>query len=324
MQQSQGNGKFTFSRFVIPENVYYYEVSHHSYGDIGKLSLHFKVGDYTKVQITLPPYPSQKEAETAILNSGRDILPPGSHEQITWLMSERNEENRKFFYDLYLKLHREDDVEILQPKPTGQVDSDSLKVEQTSGLFTIELRIRENPARFATMVEVFNGRLFALHRGDGPIFVVHGDGLRIPNDTNFVSVHFSSKQTGLGWITAQSLPDNRTLLIVTAKNEDRPGLEPLWTILTDELIRQGFIDNNQILSTPAQPAEVHPKVPVKKSGGRPRDPDNQWAYEQVNVYNKDPRDIYPEWRIRKGGKSGLLVNPLDSFKKAIKPRIKGT
>jgi len=56
--------------------------------------------------------------------------------------------------------------------------------------------------------------------------------------------------------------------------------------------------------------------------GRRRDPDNEWAYEQVRWLKRDPAEVYLEWleRIRQRGKE--LADPRDSFNKAIKPRKK--
>ena len=57
----------------------------------------------------------------------------------------------------------------------------------------------------------------------------------------------------------------------------------------------------------------------KRKSGRPRDPLNEWAYYQVRREGRDWRDVYLEWMERKTN-SDLLANPIDSFKKAIKPR----
>lgn len=55
-------------------------------------------------------------------------------------------------------------------------------------------------------------------------------------------------------------------------------------------------------------------------GGRPRYPDNEWAYEQVRMLGRQPSEVYPEWLERIGDRAKVLDNPYASFKKAIKPK----
>lgn len=59
--------------------------------------------------------------------------------------------------------------------------------------------------------------------------------------------------------------------------------------------------------------------PTRK-GGRPSDPDNDWAREQVQDLGRPSRDVYPEWLERIGTRAQTLDDPSDSFKKAIKPK----
>lgn len=118
IEDYEADGKLVFSRFTVPEKVFYFEISHHILGDIGKLSLIFKLRNFTKIQITPPPYPSKKEAEIAFRNSGLGMLPSGSNDHITWLILERTKENEKFFKGLYLRLRPEHDVPV---PPTEQV-----------------------------------------------------------------------------------------------------------------------------------------------------------------------------------------------------------
>ncbi|MBM4448898.1 MAG: hypothetical protein FJ015_06665 [Chloroflexi bacterium] len=54
--------------------------------------------------------------------------------------------------------------------------------------------------------------------------------------------------------------------------------------------------------------------------GRPRNPDDEWAYEQVRVQGRKPEEVYPEWRKRIGDRVDDLADLQDSFRKAIKPR----
>jgi len=57
----------------------------------------------------------------------------------------------------------------------------------------------------------------------------------------------------------------------------------------------------------------------KRKGGRPRNADDDWAWQQVNELGRDPREVYPEWLSRIGKRKNRLADPEDSFDKAIKP-----
>lgn len=60
--------------------------------------------------------------------------------------------------------------------------------------------------------------------------------------------------------------------------------------------------------------------------GRPRIKANEWAWHEVNIVGKDPREVYPEWCKLYAAETGTRVSELsdstDSFKKAIKPKPK--
>jgi hypothetical protein len=69
--------------------------------------------------------------------------------------------------------------------------------------------------------------------------------------------------------------------------------------------------------TPAEAGAVKPR------GGRPRNEDDQWAYEQVRICKREATDVYLEWKERIGDRKDKLASPRDSFNKAIKPRQGG-
>ena len=66
---------------------------------------------------------------------------------------------------------------------------------------------------------------------------------------------------------------------------------------------------------------------ASKSGGtkvgRPRLPENEWAYDQVHGLGRDQTEVFREWQGMKGANAGTLADPLDSFKKAIQPKKTG-
>ncbi len=63
----------------------------------------------------------------------------------------------------------------------------------------------------------------------------------------------------------------------------------------------------------------HQKAPHLK-GGRPKNEANEFAYYQVNVLGRSPAEVYPEWEKMKGEAILLLVDPRDSFRKAIRKK----
>lgn len=58
----------------------------------------------------------------------------------------------------------------------------------------------------------------------------------------------------------------------------------------------------------------------KIMGGRPRNADDDWAYEQVRVLGRDKQIVFKEWLERIGGRQMSLSDPKDSFDKATSPR----
>lgn len=55
---------------------------------------------------------------------------------------------------------------------------------------------------------------------------------------------------------------------------------------------------------------------------KPRLAANEWAYQQVRELGRSPADVYPEWKEKMGDRVKQLVDPRDSFSKAIKPKRK--
>ncbi len=60
------------------------------------------------------------------------------------------------------------------------------------------------------------------------------------------------------------------------------------------------------------------KDKIKSKGGRPRNPEYDWALHEVRVKNRSPEDVYPEWLERIGDRGKALANARDSFNKAIR------
>ena len=114
-------------------------------------------------------------------------------------------------------------------------------------------------------------------------------------------------------------PDGQAQL--TSRAEGDPKSTQWWELLVSELGRVGW------LATTLETAHAERAADApKKRGpvGRRRDPDNEWAYQQVNEMGRTPAEVYPEWAQRRRGHKTLkqLDDPLDSFKHAIATRKK--
>jgi hypothetical protein len=79
---------------------------------------------------------------------------------------------------------------------------------------------------------------------------------------------------------------------------------------------------SQILESYLKSVQKTCNTTKKKSGGRPRNEDDNWAYEQVRRLGRQLADVYPEWLNRIGDRANSLADPYDSLKKAIKRRTR--
>jgi hypothetical protein len=189
-----------------------------------------------------------------------------------------------------------------------------------------ELRLTCAPADFEGMLFMFRGQLLQEYGVEGRyIFVVN------PLQQGVVNVEVLPGYTlgppaklttyGLGVIGVHRRGDNGSQLVFTARDPANwPRLLPWWERLRAELTRLGMVHEAE----PAQ-AERAADAPKKRGPvGRRRDPDNEWAYQQVNEIGRTPAEVYPEWAQRRRGHETLkqLDDPLDSFKHAIATRKK--
>jgi hypothetical protein len=62
-----------------------------------------------------------------------------------------------------------------------------------------------------------------------------------------------------------------------------------------------------------------PDVPPNRPTGRPANADDEWAWREVRLHGRRPKDVYAEWLRRIGSRADMLADPGDSFRKAIKP-----
>lgn len=57
----------------------------------------------------------------------------------------------------------------------------------------------------------------------------------------------------------------------------------------------------------------------QRPSGRPANADDEWAWCEVRLNGRSSKEVRSEWLRRIGPRADLLVDPQDSFRKAIKP-----
>lgn len=72
-------------------------------------------------------------------------------------------------------------------------------------------------------------------------------------------------------------------------------------------------------SSPPNPGVVSESPAQQRLGGRQANADDEWAWCEVRLKGRSPKEVYAEWRRRIGARAGLLADAQDSFRKAIKP-----
>lgn len=93
-------------------------------------------------------------------------------------------------------------------------------------------------------------------------------------------------------------------------------LQEALDILRQRTAHQRLVINDLLYKLQDDPALA---TASRRRGGRPRNTDDDWAWEQVNVAKRDRADVYGEWleRIKKAERQ--LADPHDSFDKATRP-----
>ncbi len=169
----------------------------------------------------------------------------------------------------------------------------------------IELEFNGSSEEFISQVEGFNNGA-ELIDGRTP-FVVR----RVENRST--EIYFRAKGVGVfGYITVQSLPNERALVRVSADDdEDWAMLEGTWNLLASDLEKHGW--------TGESPS---PELKLGRGArpGRPSYNENKWAYRQVNTEGRSRREVFPEWVERAGKRIDTLEDPWDGFSKAVKPK----
>ena len=72
------------------------------------------------------------------------------------------------------------------------------------------------------------------------------------------------------------------------------------------------------------PDATSPMTPQerRRKGGRPPNPDDDWAFKQIYELGRLKNEVYTEWLTRIGQRAVTLADPQDSFDKAMAARRK--
>ena len=130
----------------------------------------------------------------------------------------------------------------------------------------------------------------------------------------------------LGFMSAWEYRENRTEVkfydLASSDNN-------LWRIMVNRVIKElqakGLLPNTPEAkeqgADPKNEYKQESSTMTRLKGGRPPDPDNQWAYEQVNSHARNKREVYLEWKKRKAEHGTLPTgDPLEAFRKAVSPK----
>ncbi len=98
---------------------------------------------------------------------------------------------------------------------------------------------------------------------------------------------------------------------VTISYTEGDFLRPMAETLIAELQRQW--SGKDSTYTEARPE-------FRGQSGRPRNEDDDWAWEQVNVLKRPRPEVEREWKRRIGERAFTLADVRDSFKQAVRPR----
>lgn len=77
--------------------------------------------------------------------------------------------------------------------------------------------------------------------------------------------------------------------------------------------------HTKLLDYGIMPSEEHQTInrQQKRKGGRPRNPDDDWAWKEVNEKNRSRAEVFAEWLKLIGQRASILSDPQDSFNKAV-------
>jgi hypothetical protein len=94
--------------------------------------------------------------------------------------------------------------------------------------------------------------------------------------------------------------------------------------ISDPVVRTAYKFLSTQLSLNKDRYEARCEVNAKNGakGGRPKNEANEFAYYQVNILGVPPSEVYPQWVKKRGSAISLLVDPKDSFRKAIRKKRK--
>lgn len=112
-------------------------------------------------------------------------------------------------------------------------------------------------------------------------------------------------------------------LMVTIEDRHYEDVWWLWTAFRELMEKEGLLIGDALgpIALPKSAQGGRPDEGPRSRGGRPRDPDYEWARREVHNLRRNPALVYQEWLQRLDpARRSSLANLLSSFKKAIKKK----
>lgn len=168
----------------------------------------------------------------------------------------------------------------------------------------LQIHFKGTPAEFGVAIGILENNFFLA--GNSPLFCIVDSPKPDANPVYIELYDPSPERRYIGGITAQKVPTG-SILFVQAKDEYWSYIQPTWTMIREALEEQGWID------------PIQPSSSARNKSGRPRNPHDDWAWEQVNMRAQDRRTVFSEWQRRNQEHGRILSDEIRSFRHAIHP-----
>ena len=153
------------------------------------------------------------------------------------------------------------------------------------------------------MFEAFSNRMAGA--GSACFFHDEKSGQHAPEASLlYFSFHRTSPPNATAYITAQRMPRNKTLLVVSVRDEDWQVIQPCWEALLGRMVDQGWVSARDV------------DLPSEQ-GGRPTNKIDAWAWDQLHVLHRPRQIVREEWREKNTQAGRVLKDEPRSWRHAI-------
>jgi len=126
-----------------------------------------------------------------------------------------------------------------------------------------------------------------------------------PDDSGWIHLE------GIGCVFIERVNNHKSRFVIFPATSD---CEQFAKYLIEKMGNEGLID-----AEPRNDDKPKLSTPMSHRGGRPRNPDDDWAYKQLSQ-GRHQSEVFAEWLTRIGARAATLADPLDSFNKAVRAR----